>query len=105
VNPEQASKVKWWAPTCLNYREGSTNREETVRSTGSAHRGSGGSTWERYLGQRGRPGLAEGSDLKRQRSWRPGRESERVIVPLKPGNAGGGKDPHFWNASKEAEEG
>jgi hypothetical protein len=22
--------------------------------------------------------------------------SERLIVPLKPGNAGGGKEPHFW---------
>ena len=27
------------------------------------------------------------------------------IVASKPGNAGGGKDPHFWNASEEAEEG
>ena len=34
-----------------------------------------------------------------------GRKSERPIVPWKPGNAGGGKDPHFWNAAKEAEEG
>jgi hypothetical protein len=37
--------------------------------------------------------------------WRPGRESERVIVPKKPGNAGRGKDPYFWNAFEEAEEG
>jgi hypothetical protein len=91
--------------TCLNYREGSTGREETVRRTGSVHRGSGDGTLERYLGQRGRPGLDKGSDLKRQIGRRPGRESERVIVPLKPGNAGGGKDPHFWNASQEAKEG
>ena len=41
---------------------------------------------------------------KRQMSWRPGRESERVIVPWKPGNVGGRKDPHFWNASEEAED-
>jgi hypothetical protein len=27
-----------------------------------------------------------------------GRVSDRVIVPLKPGNAGGGKGPHFWYA-------
>jgi hypothetical protein len=79
--------------------------EETVRSTGPVHRGNGDGTLERYLGQLGRPGLAGGSDLKRQMSRRPGRESERVIVPWKPGNAGGGKDPHFWNASEEAEEG
>ena len=80
-------------------------REETVKRTGLVHRGNGGGTSERYLGQRGRPGLEGGSDLKRQIGWRPGRESERVIVPLKPGNAGGGKDPYFWNASEEAEEG
>ena len=46
-----------------------------------------------------------GSVSKRQKSWRPSRESERVIIPLKPGNAGGGKDPHFWNASEAVEEG
>ena len=80
-------------------------REGTVRSTGSVHRGNGDGTQERYLGQRGRPGLAGGSVPKRRMSWRPDRESERVIVPWKPGNAGGGKDPHFWNASEEAEEG
>ena len=80
-------------------------QEETVRSTGSVHRGNGDGTSERYLGQRGRPGLGGGRVPKSQASWQPGRESERVIVPLKPGNAGGGKDPHFWNASEEAEEG
>ena len=80
-------------------------REGTVRSTGSVHRGNGDGTLERYLGQRGRPGLDGGSVSKRQESWRPGRESERVIVPKNPGNAGGGKGPHFWNASEEAEEG
>ena len=79
-------------------------REETVRSTGSVHRGSGDGTRERYLGQRGRPGLAGGRVSKRQVSWRLGRESERVIVPEKPGNAGGGKDPRFWNASEGAED-
>jgi RNA-directed DNA polymerase len=34
------------------------------------------------------------------------RDSERLIVPGKPGNAGGGKGPHFWNAfdgDKDAE--
>jgi hypothetical protein len=33
---------------------------------------------------------------------RLGWNSERVIVPLMPGNAGGGKDPHFRNAYEEA---
>ena len=33
---------------------------------------------------------------------RPERESERPIVPRKPGNAGGGKGPYFWAAFEEA---
>jgi hypothetical protein len=80
VNPEQASKVMWWTPTRLNNGEGGTGREETVGSTGSVHRGSGDGTWERYLGQRGRPGLEGGSGLRRQVSWRPSGESERAIM-------------------------
>ena len=35
----------------------------------------------------------------------PGRESDRVMVPQKPGNAGGGKDPDFWCAFEGAEDG
>ncbi len=38
----------------------------------------------------------------RRRSWRA---SDRVIRPLKPGNAGGGKDPDFRRAFEENEEG
>ena len=49
--------------------------------------------------------MAGGSVPKCRMSWRPDRESERVIVTRKPGNAEGGKDPHFWNAFEEAEEG
>jgi hypothetical protein len=30
----------------------------------------------------------------------PPRQSERVIVPKRPGNAGGGKDPYFKCASE-----
>src|SRR3984893_9390297 len=29
--------------------------------------------------------------------------SDRVVRPLKPGNAGGGKDPDFWRAFEEGE--
>jgi hypothetical protein len=36
--------------------------------------------------------------------WRKhGRESDRVVRPLKPGNAGGGKDPDFWCAFEDGE--
>ena len=34
-----------------------------------------------------------------------GRVSDRVIVLLKPGNAGGGKDPGFWCAFDDGEVG
>ena len=32
------------------------------------------------------------------------RESDRVVRPLRPGNAGGGKDPDFWYAFDEEED-
>jgi hypothetical protein len=40
--------------------------------------------------------MGEGSGLDVIAGWRPWRVSDRVIVPLKLGNAGGGKDPDFW---------
>ena len=69
------------------------------QGTGPVHRGNGDGTSARGLGQRGRPGLDGGRVRKRQASWQPGRESERVIVPKKPGNAGGGNDPPFYSSS------
>jgi len=35
---------------------------------------------------------------------RSSRASEGLIVPMKPGNAGGGKEPCFWSAFDEAKE-
>jgi len=46
-------------------------------------------------------GVAPATLLARQR---PQRESDRVIVLLKPGNAGGGKDPDFWSADEDGED-
>jgi hypothetical protein len=49
--------------------------------------------------------LGEGSGLndayRRRHRW----GSDRVIVLLNPGNAGGGKAPDFWDAFDEGEEG
>jgi len=48
--------------------------------------------------QHGKPDTAEGSDLQpdaREGQAGPGRVAERLVVPLKPGNAGGGKEPQF----------
>ncbi len=38
-----------------------------------------------------------------RRRW-AARELERVIVPSRPGNIGGGKDPHFWCAFEAVED-
>ena len=54
-------------------------------------------------GNRGRPVWDEGSGLNvvfRRRSWR---ESDRVIRALRPGNAGGAKDPDFRHAFEVGE--
>ena len=47
--------------------------------------------------------MGEGSGLNVASRWRSWRESDRVIRPLKPGNAGRGKDPDFWCAFEEGE--
>jgi hypothetical protein len=53
----------------------------------------------RCLGQRGRPVPDAGSRPATIPIVRwSGRESERVILPVMPGNAGGGKGPCFWRA-------
>jgi hypothetical protein len=51
---------------------------------------------DRETRKRGRPVLDEGSGLNGAARYRSARDSDRVVVPLKPGNAGGGKRPDFW---------
>ena len=48
--------------------------------------------------------FGEGSGLNVARRRRPERESDRVVVLMKPGNSGGGKDPDFWSADEEGED-
>ena len=38
------------------------------------------------------------------RRWRAKRESDRRMVPSKPGNSGGGKAPDFWHAFEEGKD-
>ena len=48
--------------------------------------------------QHGKPDTAEGSGLQldaREGQAGPDRVAERIVVPTKPGNAGGGKGPQF----------
>ena len=52
----------------------------------------------------GDPLRHEGRGLNAGSGGGAGRESDRVIVPLKPGNAGGGKGPDFWCAFDEGED-
>ena len=50
------------------------------------------------VAEHGKPDTAEGRDLQpdaREGQARPGWVTERLIVPMKPGNAGGGKEPQF----------
>ena len=47
--------------------------------------------------------MDEASDLDGPVRGRSGRESDRDIVPPKPGNAGGGKVPDFWCVFKANE--
>jgi hypothetical protein len=97
VKPEQASKGKSWTPTRPLCGEGSTvwgssrqmHLDWSTGVMGTARR-------DRGARKRGRPVLGEGSGLNGAARHRSARDSDRVVVPLKPGNAGGGKDPDFW---------
>src|SRR6516164_5412669 len=58
-------------------------------------------------GNTGNPSAVAGYRLGQQAPWASGhrRVSEGFIVPLKPGNAGGGKEPWFRGANEAAREG
>ena len=50
------------------------------------------------VAEHGKLDTAEGRDLQpdaREGQAGPGRVAERLVVPTKPGNAGGGKEPQF----------
>jgi hypothetical protein len=97
VKPEQASKGKSWTPTHQTDGEGSTvwgssrqmHLDWSTGVVGTARR-------DRRTRKRGRPAFDEGSGLNGAARHRSTRDSDRVVVPLKPGNAGGGKRPDFW---------
>ena len=102
VNPEQASKGKLRTPTRLNNGEGRcAEGKQPTDAPSAVRRGSGNSTWGRFSGQRGKPAGERGRDLRCRLGRQPSQVSERPIVPRKPGNAGGGKGPHFWMLRRE----
>jgi hypothetical protein len=103
VNPEKAPKVSRWSrPSCHKgkavERRGSNRPENPSFPAGVV----GAACTEGLRGnvrdpQRRRVATANrgGGNVVLGSSW----ESEGLAVPLKPGNAGGGKEPWFWRAS------
>ena len=69
--------------------------EEPTSAPAAVHRGSGSSTYGRSSDATWETRSCAGLHPQRHLGWRRGRESERLVVPGKPGNAGGGKGPDF----------
>ena len=71
----------------------------------SLHRGTGGSTYTRKAPQHGKPHSVVRDDQPDAREGQAGRcgVAERLVVPLKPGNAGGGKGPQFKTDARRSE--
>jgi len=91
-------------PTRLLTGEGRANGEETDK-----HLFGPPGYWARHAGKvvwviGGDPGPAEIASPTSSKDDGQTRKSERVTVPLMPGNAGGGKDPYFRCAFEEGEE-
>jgi hypothetical protein len=96
VKPEQASKSLMRAPSPLSMDEGRCDRPDTPTDDGrSARRGSGHSTYARADWQHGRPVGQVGRLANGPAEGRARQASEGLVVPSKPGNAGGGKGPWF----------
>lgn len=95
VKPEQASKVQSRTPTLPEWGRqhgwGRISTEAPIQSAG-------------VVGTARRKGDAGNVGDPLEAAYCLRWESERVIVPLKLGNAGGGKDPCFRRAFEEVEE-
>ena len=97
VNAEQASKTTMCRPTRRPFR-GRLIRpgEMSDEYARPLHRGSGGSMYTRKA-HATRETPTRDQDQPDAREGQAGRAgvAERLVVPLKPGNAGGGKGPQF----------
>jgi hypothetical protein len=73
--------------------------EASEKSTRAVRRGSGdGMVAEGFCSNTGSPawwGAGEPQPATRERQAGPCWVAERLVVPVKPGNAGGGKEPWF----------
>ena len=93
-------------PTRLNNGEGrvdgvAIDMRTRFRSIGVV----GTARWKGDAGNRGRPVWIGGCGFNIAVGCGSGRESDRVVGPLRPGNSGGGKAPDFWCAFEDGEEG
>jgi hypothetical protein len=98
VNAEQASKRTPCRPTRLVYRgrliwPGETSEDDARL----LHRGTGGGMYTRKAHATREAPRRGGDDQPDAREGQAGRHgvAERLVVPVKPGNAGGGKGPQF----------
>lgn len=86
-------------PTLLQLREGRGSLGEKERSTQRVRRGNGDGMYGRgNLTQHGKPLWVRGGTLNRQPArdrLGPAGVADRLVVPKKPSNAGGGKGPEF----------
>jgi hypothetical protein len=100
VNVEQASKRVMWKPTRLNNGEGRRREEEQGESQSDKplrfHRGSDDGTRIRNPTQPREAPAAAARDRQpetREGQAGPAGVTERSVVAMKPGNAGGAKGP------------
>ena len=96
--------MKWRMPTHLRFGEGRVNGEVINIGTRSICRG----MWAQHAGRvirviGGGPSWVEFDSIGAV-AGELGGESDRVIRPLRPGNAGGGKDPDFWCAVEDGKD-
>ena len=88
VNPEQASKVHMCPPTRHQRGEGRcVPGKQPTRALGAGTGVMGAAREEGSPGNVGNPEWGAGSRPQRHHGWRPCRNSERPMVPMKPGKA------------------
>jgi hypothetical protein len=105
VNPEQASKVELRTPTRLPFGEGrSAADKKPARASVAVRRGNGSGMRGRFPVQRGRSAPVRGGGPQHRYRRGPAQKSERLIVPLRPGNSGGGKGLRFRKFPRKTKE-
>jgi len=106
VNAEQASKMSMCRPTRRPFRGRLTRLGEMSEEYAQPlHRGSGGSMYTRKAHATREAQCVIRDDQPDAREGQAGRTgvAERSVVPLKPGNAGGGKGPQFKTDARRGE--